>query len=470
MAVTAAVLLGAPGTWWSWLLGAALLVLLAAAGEHRDRLTLHLADDLPRLGRHLLGGAALVALGAASWGWPADIALRQLLGTAVTLLLARAAAYALIRARRRRGRLVPAVIVGSGAVGLDLARLLGEHPEHGLRPVGVVDDQVDDLTDVGPVPWLGRISDLRQIIRRHGVAHVIVAFSSTREHDLVRVLRDTAVDDVALHTVPRFFELGLTPTGSSTESVWGIPLYRVRRAALRGSSLRVKRFSDAVVAGAALLVLAPLVGVIALTIKATSPGPVLFRQRRVGQHGRQFELLKFRTMQVNDDADVTWSVADDDRCTRVGRILRATALDELPQLWNVLVGDMSLVGPRPERPFFVDRFGAAIRGYDDRHRLPVGLTGLAQVQGLRGDTSIEERARFDNYYVEHWSPWLDLKIIVRTPVAILKHAGASRRPKPAQQQVTTVHSVTTVHPVAGPLSEQGWDSGPSPVVEGETGT
>src|SRR5207248_10962202 len=148
-------------------------------------------------------------------------------------------------------------------------------------------------------------------------------------------------------------------------------------------------------------------------------GPIFFRQKRIGQRGQVFELLKFRTMPPNEDSDTTWSVADDGRRTPVGALMRRISLDELPQLLNVLRGEMSLVGPRPERPFFVDQFRVAVPGYDDRHRVPAGMTGWAQVHGLRGDTSIPDRAKFDNHYVENWSLWRDVVILFRTLGSVL---------------------------------------------------
>ena len=173
-----------------------------------------------------------------------------------------------------------------------------------------------------------------------------------------------------------------------------------------------------------LAIAAPLMGVCALAVRMSGPGPVFFRQKRIGQRGEVFELLKFRTMAENEDSDTTWNVGGDGRRTPVGSLMRRLSLDELPQLINVLRGEMSLVGPRPERPFFVDKFRVAVQGYDDRHRVPAGLTGWAQVHGLRGDTSIPERALFDNHYVEHWSLWRDVVIMFRTVGSVLSGDGS----------------------------------------------
>jgi exopolysaccharide biosynthesis polyprenyl glycosylphosphotransferase len=200
----------------------------------------------------------------------------------------------------------------------------------------------------------------------------------------------------------------------------------------------VKRVFDLVVAAMTLALVGPLFLAIAVLVRLSSRGPVLFRQVRIGQNGRIFELLKFRSMTVNDDSDTTWSVRNDHRVTRVGAFLRKSSLDELPQLLNVLKGDMSLVGPRPERPHFNGEFTVTVPTYVDRLRVPTGITGWAQVHGLRGDTSIAERTKFDNFYIEHWSLSLDVVIMLRTVTAVLKEvlgpASATRAaPRNAQR-------------------------------------
>jgi exopolysaccharide biosynthesis polyprenyl glycosylphosphotransferase len=236
---------------------------------------------------------------------------------------------------------------------------------------------------------------------------------------MVKVIRACDRLPVEVHIVPRFFELGVAPEGPWVDDLWGIPLMRLRRSALRTVAWRTKRVFDVAVASVALAVAAPVLGACALAVALTSRGPIFFRQKRLGQRGEVFELLKFRTMPENGESETQWSVSEDDRMTPVGRFLRRASLDELPQLINVLRGEMSLVGPRPERPFFVDQFRVAVPEYDDRHRVPAGMTGWAQVHGLRGDTSIPQRARFDNHYVEHWSLWRDLVIMLRTLGAIV---------------------------------------------------
>ena len=394
---------------------------LGMVGTYRRHLALSTLSELPRL--FLGAGIPLLLLGGASPFLTLPNSLfDQALVTGIAVVIGRTLTYAVIRAARRAGQLQEnAVIVGAGTVGIELSRVLKEHLEYGLVPVGFI----DDVPAQPGLDLLGGMADLEKVIQEQNVRRVLVAFGPRGEQELVATLRSTGLYDVELHVVPRFFELGFSPAGPDVEHIWGIPLFQVRRAALRASAWKVKRIVDVAVSVLLLILLAPLLGALALAVKLTSPGPVLFRQRRIGQHGHEIEVLKFRTLRVNSDADVTWSVTHDPRQTSVGRWLRRLSLDELPQFWNVLRGDMSLVGPRPERPHFVSRFSAQVSHYADRHRLPVGLTGLAQIHGLRGDTSIEERARFDNYYIEHWSPWEDIKVMIATVGVILRDAVRS---------------------------------------------
>ena len=333
----------------------------------------------------------------------------------------RAASMAFIRHRWRRGvDREPIVVVGSGVVACRLASTLSEHPEYGLDVCGYVDDRDDpDM----PVPRLGATGELDGVLYATDARRVVVAFSSTSEDRFVEGLRRIASRRVEVLVVPRLFDIAAEPGAGASDHIWGIPVERLSARAAPNAGWTAKRTFDAVVAGALLVLLAPALGAIALAVRLSSPGPILFRQVRIGQHGQRFELLKYRSMRPNLESDHQWTVGGDDRVTRIGRIIRRYSLDELPQLWNVLRGDMSLVGPRPERPTFVTLFNAQYQGYDARHRAPVGLTGWAQVNGLRGDTSIEERARFDNAYVERWSMWRDVVILLRTAAAVFRGEG-----------------------------------------------
>jgi lipopolysaccharide/colanic/teichoic acid biosynthesis glycosyltransferase len=207
------------------------------------------------------------------------------------------------------------------------------------------------------------------------------------------------------------------------ESVHGIPIVRMPPPPTRRRTWRLKRIVDVIGAVLSLVLLSPLFLLCALAVgRESGRDRVLFRQERVGAHGRRFHMMKFRTLSPSSDveSETRWSVNGDPRVGAVGRLLRDTSLDELPQILNVLRGDMSLVGPRPERPFFVEKFRSAHRCYMDRHRVPAGMTGWAQVHGLRGDTSIEQRAIFDNYYIENWSLGLDIKIMLLTIWALIR--------------------------------------------------
>ena len=269
-----------------------------------------------------------------------------------------------------------------------------------------------------PLPIVGRPEHLREIVARTGVRHVILAFGAAGEEELVSIIRSCGDQMVQFYAVPRLFELGVSAEDVGHE-VAGLPLVPVRQPGASARTRHAKRAFDLVVSAILLVVTAPIMLACALAVKLSSSGPVFFRQVRVGIGGQPFEILKFRTMKVNDDSATTWSVHDDERVTRVGRFLRPSHLDELPQLINVLRGEMSLVGPRPERPHFVEQFGSEIDGYHFRHRVPVGITGWAQVHGYWGDTSIETRVRLDNRYIENWSLWRDLVIALRTVPTLL---------------------------------------------------
>jgi len=337
------------------------------------------------------------------------------------LLLGRGATYALERRARAEGVLAePTLIVGAGEVADRLADVLSQHPEYGLRLVGSVDAEG---RRVGNVSLLGDYRDIGRFIETHGVRRVVIAFGIS-ESDLITVLRSAERSSAEFHVVPRLWEASaMAPGAGNVDDVWGIPLAQLRRPTARSRNQLVKRCFDVVAASLLLLLTSPLLLALAVAVRLSSPGPILFRQKRVGLDGSLFEILKFRSMYEIADSDTRWTVGDDG-VTRVGRVLRATSLDELPQLVNVLRGEMSLVGPRPERPHFADSFGARVPRYEDRHRVRAGMTGLPQVCGLRGDTSIDDRIRFDNAYIEGWSLWGDCSIVIRTAKCVLTGQGA----------------------------------------------
>jgi exopolysaccharide biosynthesis polyprenyl glycosylphosphotransferase len=383
---------------------------LALLGSYRPRITLSVQTDLVSL----LGALACPMLVLAWIHTPTAVGLLHDVPVATAFVLGgRLLSYSV--RRRARAKTItsePTLIVGSGVLGCKVAEALLEHPEYGMLPVGFLDGFPDDGRL--PLPVLGDIDNFDDVVRRTSAIRVIIAFGANRETELVEVLRKSVEAHVEVHIIPRLFEIGVTPAGPDADIVWGFPLQHARRAALRTPAWRTKRAMDLTVAGLVLVILSPVLALAALAVRLSSPGPILFRQRRLGQRNEVVEIYKFRSMRVNADADVRWGGKVDDRITTIGKVLRATSIDELPQLFNVLKGDMSLVGPRPERPHFADQFAHQFIRYSDRVRVPVGLTGWAQVHGLRGDTSIEDRVRFDNYYIEHWSLWFDITIVART--------------------------------------------------------
>jgi len=273
---------------------------------------------------------------------------------------------------------------------------------------------------------LGASWDLEQVVQRYDVEQVVVTFSTAPHAVLLGMIRRCRELGVEVVVVPRLFEE--VSNRVEVEHLGGVPLLRAATVDPRGWQFGIKYTIDRILAAVALLVLAIPLGVLALAVRFSSPGPIFFRQRRVGLDGREFDMLKFRSMRVAPASESEFvpqagqapgGVEGVDRRTRVGEIMRRLSLDELPQLFNILRGDMAIVGPRPERTNFVRSFEEHVYRYGDRHRVKSGLTGWAQVQGLRGQTSLDDRVEWDNYYIENWSLWLDLKIILMTVPALL---------------------------------------------------
>jgi exopolysaccharide biosynthesis polyprenyl glycosylphosphotransferase len=414
--------------WWTWAALAMVVGALALTGHYRPRITLSVAREAGSLAACAWSPFLILALAKVPGPSTATLVVSGAIAAAA-IVVARCGQYWLMRAMRTRGWFAQRTLfVGAGDVSTKMASTLEEHPEYGLRPVGFL----DEVDSAGlPLPLFGGVGMLRMVLSEEQIDRVVVAFGVTRESDMVDVFRACEDASVEIHVLPRFFELATAMNSRNVDDVWGYPLLRLRRSLLRRHARIVKRAFDASVAALALLVVSPLYAVIAAVVKITSPGPVHFRQQRVGERGVIVEVLKFRSMRVNSRSDVEWNPTND-AVTKIGHILRVTGLDELPQLWNILQGDMSLVGPRPERPFFVEQFKAEVPRYDDRHRVPVGLTGLAQVHGLRGDTSIDERARLDNQYIENWSLWRDIVILFQTFSAVIRNTfdpnGETGRP------------------------------------------
>ncbi|MFG2039362.1 sugar transferase [Dactylosporangium sp. NPDC048998] len=414
--------------WKSILVAAALsAALFAVGGLYSARRHLSFLDDLPTLiGRMLIACAMVSLVVAIRHSSPENLAsfLRVVAVSATFVLLGRAMNYTSVRfARRKRWVEHSAIILGGGPVAIELARLLRRYPQYGLRFAGFVDVEttVHDLKE--STPLIGLFDDLEEIAKMVDCDVIIIADIDCPESRLLPVVRSPETARYDLWMVPRLREF--SAQGSSPDHIGAIPVVRVRRPTLSGLKWFVKRACDVVLSSIALLALTPILLLCAIAVRLEGGPGIFFRQQRIGRYGKPFQLIKFRSMRpVNEkESQTNWSVAHDPRVGPVGRFLRRTSLDELPQLWNILRGDMTIVGPRPERPYFVDQFSAEHPDYAMRHRVPVGLTGLAQVSGLRGDTPISDRARFDNYYIENWSIWLDAKVVLRTVAEVFRGGG-----------------------------------------------
>lgn len=399
----------------------------ALGGLYVGRRHISFLDELPQLCVRLLAAAAVVALiAAARHDSVAYVAgFMRVVAVAAALVLAgrMLTRMAVLTARRRRWVEHSTIIVGGGPIATELARLLRRYPEYGLHFAGFVDVTSTSHDRSDSQPLIGDLNDLEEVIRILHCEVVLIADVACSDAELLRVARLPGVAACDLWVVPRLREFH--SRHGIPDHIGAIGVRRVTRPSLTGPQFALKRGFDVIIAATSLLLLSPVLLLCAIVTRIGGGPGILFRQERIGRYGRPFELLKFRSMRPVDETEsqTTWSVAADPRIGPVGRFLRRTSLDELPQLWNILRGDMTVVGPRPERPYFVDRFSADYPEYAMRHRVPVGLTGLAQVSGLRGDTPISDRARFDNYYIENWSLWLDIKVIVRTVIEVVRGGG-----------------------------------------------
>jgi len=403
------------------------VLMLASRGFYRVDAYLPRLDAIARIGG-ATSVAAMVVIAVISLAVPESrptflVGPVWVLGGAALVATNLLLEWARSRARRQRVAGKPTLIVGAGKVGARLERRLKEQPYLGLNPIGFIDDADGNSTE-GEGELLGHPSQLRSLIASTGAEHVILSFVRMPDSALLPLIRDCEELRVGVSVVPRFFET--THSRVVLEHIGGLPLFALRRVDPKGWQFALKHVFDRVAAGLLIAAFALLMVIIAIAVKLSSRGPLLYRQARIGRDGTEFGMLKFRTMRVGktDARDfrlgantAPGGVEGDDRRTGVGTLLRRTSLDELPQLFNVLRGDMSLIGPRPERPEYVLHFGENVDRYTDRHRVKSGMTGWAQVHGLRGQTSLTDRVEWDNYYIENWSLWLDVKILLMTLVA-----------------------------------------------------
>lgn len=330
----------------------------------------------------------------------------------------------LAQLRRRGLGVTRAVVVGSGGGADALIHRLEMFPEYGYELIGVVTDDLPIGEEYLRVPVIGDSDDLAHLVMRHNVDEVFIALPHADNRRTLHLIETCADTDAEFKIVPDLLEV--ITSGVVADDIDGIPIVGVKRTRLFGANLLLKRVFDFVLTVILLVPGLPLMALIALAIRLDSPGGVIYRQERVGRHGKPFTAYKFRSMVEDAEAGTgpVFASRDDPRTTRVGGFLRRTGLDELPQVLNVLRGEMSLVGPRPERPHFVSQFEEEIPGYIQRHTVPPGITGWAQLNDLRQDTPIEQRTIYDSYYVENWSLTFDLKILVTTFFRVFFHRNA----------------------------------------------
>jgi exopolysaccharide biosynthesis polyprenyl glycosylphosphotransferase len=333
--------------------------------------------------------------------------------TIILITLGRSA-HQIVRDRLRDGGLGKdrLLIVGTGEIAQIIVQRVLWSPRLGYDLIGIVNGETEEADILG-VKVLGTPENLPALIDENQIDEVIIAMPEKGHREVVRVISYCERGRVSIKVFPDFFQF--IASEADIDDLGGLPLLSIRDYAMRGYRLIFKRVIDFIGAVVGLIILSPIMLITALAIRLESPGPVFFIQKRMGLDGNPFYMIKFRSMRAGAEVDGPgWTIADDPRRTRLGKILRSIEVDELPQFINVLLGEMSLVGPRPEQPYYVNKFRESVPRYMERHKEKSGMTGWAQVNGLRGDTSILERTRYDVWYTENWSIMLDIKIILRT--------------------------------------------------------
>lgn len=345
------------------------------------------------------------------------------LATLLTVLERSVLRFFLREVRRKGYNLRYMLIVGAGRVAADMVSRVRLHQELGVQLVGCLARTDEHARGPGGIPIVGTYADLPRVLECADIDQIVVAVPLEDQYILPSIMTELKDSVLDIKIIPDLYQFA--SIGGAIEEFEGLPVISLQGCPLDGINLFSKRIVDVAIAGSALCVLSPLLFLIAVLVKLTSRGPILFKQERVSFDGTRFRIVKFRTMYTNAEAKGPgWTKPGDSRVTPLGRILRSTSLDELPQLLNVLRGDMSLVGPRPERPVFIKDFRQRIPRYMLRHKVPAGITGWAQVNGWRGDTSIDKRIEHDLFYIENWSLWLDMKIILMTFLNGFKNRNA----------------------------------------------
>lgn len=409
----------------SLILTAIYLVILSSFNSYSSRYFSTLAQDIPVILKTCIIGILFAMSGAflyREFSYSRLTFLLMYIHTNIFLLIAR---YLFHRLRRLLMRnevgTQKAILVGSSIhLPRFCSQIQNDHHQN-FRIVGYMGNkQIEQMT----VPYLGVPNDLPGVTDQYHIEAVLMMFDSDSHSQILKIIKSMEGKNVELFYVPDI--LDLITSHRHTFEITGIPVLRLKAVEFSGWQGFLKRSFDLVVSFFSLVILSPLFLILSILIKLTSPGPVFYKQKRVGLDGKEFTMLKFRSMVMDAEKETgpIWATRNDPRTTAVGRFLRRTSLDELPQLINVIKGEMSLVGPRPERKVFVEQFRQQIPQYAERHRVRSGVTGWAQVNGLRGQSPIEERTRYDVYYIENWSLWFDIKIILLTFLAILRGQNA----------------------------------------------
>ena len=323
--------------------------------------------------------------------------------------------WCLRKIRRKGFNLRHLIFVGySGAAEAFIDRILA-NPQWGYKISGILDDNKEPGYTYKGIAVLGSTDELEKILENNRLDEIALTLALREYYKLKRIVAICEKSGVHTKFVPDYNDI--IPTRPYTEDLLGLPVVNIRHVPLTNSfNMICKRAMDIVGAIVAIIIFSPVMLVTAILVKTTSKGPLIYKQERVGLHNQTFQMYKFRSMEVQSAKSEkrAWTVRDDPRVTKVGKVIRKTSIDELPQLFNILKGDMSLVGPRPERPFFVEKFREEIPRYMVKHQVRPGLTGWAQVNGYRGDTSIKKRIEYDLYYIENWTMGLDIKILFLT--------------------------------------------------------
>ncbi|MGV8871825.1 MAG: sugar transferase [Rhodococcus sp. (in: high G+C Gram-positive bacteria)] len=424
--------------WLPWLFPPLLVGMLAGKSMYRRSLRRNFLDEIGPAETAVAFASLtlLVTMFLADTDYrPSAVALRLWLLSAITVALARLARVFLQRVMRTKyGCAARTIVLGDDPIAHQLVARMRQFPEYGLLPMGFIAGTATSTPDAvitGPVDLvhLGVPADFETIARLTEAEELIVAFAASEDREVLGAIRIAHRLGMRVWVVPRLYDA--VGVHARVEHIGGLPLMVLPHVDPNGWQFAVKGILDRALTAIGLLVLSPVFLTLMLLVHLSSPGPIFFKQERIGRDGVRFNCLKFRSMRPSraSDAEFDRKTADApggvegvDRRTRIGKIMRQTSLDELPQLINVIRGEMSLVGPRPERPEYVDLFDLQIRRYGERHRVQAGVTGWAQVHGLRGQTSIADRAEWDNYYIENWSIGLDLRILLLTVLAVLKRA------------------------------------------------